>query len=331
MMQGCENPQTKALRRRAPHVSYQPAEALTNASHAPHTLALFTFDNSPTTTGHPLEVRVPLECLGVAPPVEIWEVDAPVSRGMDDTLRWSAGAGWLFAVIELDEREYGGPIATARMAYERLHRFVSSRAEHHVLRVWNYLDAINQGDGDSERYKLFCSGRVSGMGDFFAEGFPAATAIGHNGPVHLLQVYLLACDQPGTRVENPRQVSAWHYPREYGRTPPSFARAMTLPAQDVLAISGTAAVVGHRSAHQNDLDAQLEETLTNLDALLTSAGMPASFDAQSPLKVYVRHRAEAAHVRDFLQRRLPNVPLLLLHGDVCRRELLVEIDGWRYA
>jgi len=25
------------------------------------------------------------------------------------------------------------------------------------------------------------------------------------------------------------------------------------------------------------------------------------------------------------------VPVLLLHGDICRSELLVEIDGWRYA
>ena len=36
-------------------------------------------------------------------------------------------------------------------------------------------------------------------------------------------------------------------------------------------------------------------------------------------------------VRAFLKRRLPGVPVLLLHGDICRSELLVEIDGWRYA
>lgn len=331
MMHGRENPQINALRRRAPHVSYRPTEALVGALQAPNTLAVFSFDHHRVENNQPRTVQVPLECLDALPPLEVWQVDAPVHHGNDGALRWSAGAGWLFVMIELDDREHGGPAATAHMAYDQLHRFVGTRAERNVLRVWNYLDAINQGDGDSERYKLFCSGRVSGMGDFFAEGFPAATAIGHNGPAHLLQVYLLACDQPGTRVENPRQMSAWRYPREYGRTPPSFARAMTLPAQDALAISGTAAVVGHRSAHQNDLDAQLEETLINLDALLTSAGMTTGFDKQSPLKVYLRHRADAIHVRNLLQQRLPDVPLLLLHGDVCRSELLVEIDGWRYA
>jgi chorismate lyase/3-hydroxybenzoate synthase len=28
---------------------------------------------------------------------------------------------------------------------------------------------------------------------------------------------------------------------------------------------------------------------------------------------------------------VPHAPRLMLLGDVCRRELLVEIDGWRYA
>jgi chorismate lyase/3-hydroxybenzoate synthase len=45
----------------------------------------------------------------------------------------------------------------------------------------------------------------------------------------------------------------------------------------------------------------------------------------------VRHLADAPRVRERLQQRLPGVPVLLLHGDVCRSELLVELDGWRYA
>ena len=154
------------------------------------------------------------------------------------------------------------------IAYAALREFVAARAERHVVRIWNYLGAINRGEGDAERYKHFCDGRAQGMGAFFAEGFPAATAIGHLGHEHHLQIYLLACDQPGQRVENSRQVSAWRYPRQYGCIPPSFARAMSLPTQDALAISGTAAVVGHASAHQDDLNAQLGETLANLESLL---------------------------------------------------------------
>lgn len=297
----------------------------------PGALAVFAFTTAGSDLDDPRYLQVALEGLDAPTPLELWQVDGPVSCGVDGALRWSAGGGWLFVAIELDERAHGGPCATATLAYRALHRFVAEHDAQHVLRIWNYLGAINHGEGDTERYKHFCEGRAAGMGDFFAEGFPAATAIGHRDVVHRLQVFLLACDEPGDRVENPRQVSAWRYPRQYGRTPPSFARAMTLPARDALAISGTAAVVGHASAHQDDLDAQLAETLINLEALLSSSGMPAGFDSQSPLKAYVRHAADAPRVRAFLQEHLPGVPVLLLHGDICRRELLVEIDGWRYA
>ena len=297
----------------------------------PGTLAVLGFGAGTPSIDDPRWLRVEQEPFDAPAPLELWQVEAEVSHGRDGDLNWSSGGGWLFAAIEPDEREHGGPAGAARHAYERLRHFVGNRAEHQVLRIWNYIGAINRGDGDQERYKQFCDGRAQGQGDFFAEGYPAATAIGHHGAEQHLQVYLLACTHPGERVENPRQVSAWHYPRQYGRTSPGFARAMTLPAQDVLAISGTAAVVGHASAHAGDLEAQLNETLTNLEALLASADMPAGFDTHSPLKAYVRHPADAPRVREILHQRLPGVPVLMLHGDVCRSELLVELDGWRYA
>ncbi len=330
MIQGCENPKVELLARRAPRISYRLADVDAVLAE-PGTLALFSFGTDTPTTDDPRHFQVALEGLDAPSALELWQVDGDVSCGEDGALHWSAGGGWLFASIELDEREYGGPEGAASAAYAALREFVGGRAEQQVLRIWNYLGNINQGAGDSERYKHFCDGRAQGMGAFFTEGFPAATAIGHHGPEHRLQVYLLACDQRGQRVENPRQVSAWRYPRQYGRTPPSFARAMALPAQDALAISGTAAVVGHASAHQDDVDAQLDETLLNLEALLVSAGMTSGFDTQSPLKTYVRNSGDAARVRAFLKRRLPGVPVLLLHGDICRSELLMEIDGWRYA
>ncbi|MEO8777825.1 MAG: pteridine-dependent deoxygenase [Rhodanobacter sp.] len=330
MIQGSETPHVEAQLRRAPQVSYRAADAATLLSE-PGTLAVFGFGPGAPERVDSRYLQVAMEAFDASPPLELWQVEASVNHGTEGALQWSAGGGWLFAAIELDEREHGGPCATADLAYATLHHFVAGRSARHVLRVWNYIGAINHGDGDAERYKRFCEGRATGMGNFFAEGFPAATAIGHRAEGHRLQVYLLACDQAGGRIENPRQVSAWRYPREYGRTPPSFARAMILPARDALAISGTAAVVGHASTHQDNLAAQLGETLTNLEALLSSSGMPAGFDKLSPLKVYVRHAADVSRVQAFLHEHLPGVPVLLLHGDICRRELLVEIDGWRYA
>jgi chorismate lyase/3-hydroxybenzoate synthase len=64
--------------------------------------------------------------------------------------------------------------------------------------------------------------------------------------------------------------------------------------------------------------------------LLGRAALPA-FDASSPLKIYVRRPQDAQDVSAALARHLdPSVPRILLQGDICRRELLVEIDGWRF-
>jgi chorismate lyase/3-hydroxybenzoate synthase len=141
-------------------------------------------------------------------------------------------------------------------------------------------------------------------------------------------VYALCAVDAGAVLENPRQVSAWKYPRRYGPDAPNFARAMQLP-RGGLAISGTAAVLGSDSHHLRDVAAQTAEAITNLRALLASAKLPA-FAAASPLKVYVRDPADVASVSAVLARELAvSVPRLLLQGDICRRELLVEIDGWR--
>jgi chorismate lyase / 3-hydroxybenzoate synthase len=330
MAQASENLQVQTGLVRSPRVTYRMADPQA-ALAEPGTLAAFGFGAGSPGSDDPRWLHVALECFDAPAPVELWQIDGEVACGRQGAVRWSAGGGWLFAAIELDEHDFGGTEGAARQAYTDLCRFMSTRSERCVLRIWNYIGAINHGDDDAERYKQFCDGRAAGLGDFFAKGFPAATAIGHHDRSHLLQIYLLASVEAGLAVENPRQVSAWRYPRQYGRTSPGFARAMLMPARDALAISGTAAVVGHASTHEGDLEAQLNETLTNLEALLAKADMPAGFDTHSPLKAYVRHPVDAPRVRDILHRRLPGVPVLMMHGDVCRRELLVEIDGWRFA
>ena len=62
-------------------------------------------------------------------------------------------------------------------------------------------------------------------------------------------------------LENPRQLAAWRYPRQYGPRPPTFARAMLAPdaVRLPLMLSGTGAVVGHASLQDDDLQAQLGE------------------------------------------------------------------------
>ncbi|MDQ2703421.1 MAG: pteridine-dependent deoxygenase, partial [Pseudomonadota bacterium] len=170
---------------------------------------------------------------------------------------------------------------------------------------------------------------------FDTRRLPAATAIGRCDEARILQVYWLAAAAPGSPLENPRQVSAWRYPREYGPQPPSFARAMLPPTDSrmPLLLSGTASVVGHATLHAGALLAQLRETFANFDALLAAArdsqpALPPEFGPGTRLKVYVRDRDDMDAVAGALQERFGDrVPRIVLHAAICRRDLAVEIDG----
>lgn len=313
-------------RQPALHIAYHEETASASLERA-GTLAVLAFGRGAEDSDDPRYLRIPLPILSPATWRETWSVAAAVAAGRDGELRWSAGGGWRFVAIETDEDPLGGIEAASEHAYRLLLAHVAACPERHLLRIWNYLAAINEGDGDHERYRLFCNGRARGLAARGVTRYPAATAIGHHGTRGRLQVYALCAGEPGTALENPRQVSAWRYPRQYGPTAPSFARAMRLPGAG-LAISGTAAVIGHASRHHEDAVGQANEVFANLHSLLARAGL-AAFDAHSPLKVYVRNPADVAAITAALARHLDaSVPRLLLQGDICRRELLVEIDGW---
>jgi chorismate lyase/3-hydroxybenzoate synthase len=288
-------------------------------------LAVIGFGASAPASSDPRVLRIGLEPMST-PLFEVWRGVAPIRSGREGELCWSSDGEHLFFSIELDEAVYGDISAAAEHAYACIGKFLAASDAPHLLRLWNYLDAINVGAGDDERYRRFCDGRARGMDAHVPARYPAATAIGRHDGVRHLQIYGLAARHAGTPVENPRQVSAWRYPRQYGPTAPTFARGMR-SGPDQLLISGTAAVVGHASRHAGDLDAQLDETLANLESLVQQADA-STLGARSLLKAYVRREQDAARVAEVLHARLPDVGgLLLLAGDICRGELLVEIDG----
>lgn len=294
-------------------------------------LAVIGFgDSAPATRADARYLHVALQPVGAAA-FEVWRVQGTVTTARAGELRWASDGDYAFGVIELDETPHGDIEGAAATAYRNLVAWLAASPTPHVLRIWNYLDAINLGSGDAERYRRFCSGRASGLTPGFVDAYPAATAIGVRDGRRLLQLYWLAARSAGTALENPRQVSAWRYPREYGPHAPSFARAMRAPTPMAqVYISGTAAIVGHRSHHRENVVAQLDETLTNIGSLLAAARIEsgAHFGANCLLKVYVRRDADIAAVRVLLAARLPaDTPLLLLRGDICRSELLIEIDG----
>ncbi len=224
--------------------------------------------------------------------------------------------------------------AAAESAYRQLLAIARPSAHPYLIRIWNFLGAINVGEGDAERYRRFCVGRNAAVDAMFRNPPPAATAIGATDADAPLSVVALCSAQPAIALENPRQTPAWQYPREYGPVPPGFSRGAVLRDGEgaVLLASGTASIVGHVSLHVGDVMAQLDESLANLHVLLDEGsrhgGERFRMDGVQALRVYLRHADALDAVRARLDALgLPPDRVAFLQGDICRAELDVELEG----
>jgi hypothetical protein len=136
-------------------------------------------------------------------------------------------------------------------------------------------------------------------------------------------------------VENPLQISAYDYPGNFGPRAPSFARASVVPGTNssTVFISGTAAIRGHATIAPQSVSGQLECTLENLRAISTACGLGAHLDAGGRstrhFKIYLRCAADQPQVAAVLNEQLltPSDHVTYLEADICRAELLVEIEA----
>lgn len=278
-------------------------------------------------------LAVPLPALDTATP-ETWIGGADSQAREHEGIRYASDGTWLMGELRIDAPHSENIEDAAFTAYQRLLAFTAASGYPHLLRVWNFLDRLNQGAGDAERYRRFCVGRHRAIAlPGFERRLPAATVIGSREPG--LFISFLAGRLPGLQVENPRQTSAFHYPRDYGPISPSFSRA-TLLGQNLL-VSGTAAVVGHLTQHPHDALAQCDEMLANVEALLANARQqhferaPGAWLPQA-LRLYLRHGADRVRVMPRVHAAFgPQAPISLLQGDISRSDLMLEIEGvWAF-
>jgi len=299
-----------------------------------HALCEFRFEPI-SADADPRRIAIDLEPLPGADAGDLWRSALPVRYGWDGDVGYSENDEVLMMQLRLDEPALADMEQAVYQAYVRIAGFVAARGYPELWRIWHYLGAINQGEGDAERYRQFCIGRYRAVADGadFEARLPAATAIGTRGGG--LSIIVLAGKRPGLQVENPRQVSAFRYPRPYGLRSPSFSRATLLPCADGprLLVSGTASIVGHATAFAGDAAAQLRQIAANLQALLAHAvhtrlpGREAREFAADSYIVYLRHAEDLPNVREELRQHFSDAPMRLVIGDICRSELLIEVEA----
>ncbi len=264
---------------------------------------------------------------------ESWRSHGRLRGGQLGAARFAGDEHLMLGELVLSERDFGGIGTTTHEAYRRILDYVPGSGYPYVLRIWTYFSRINEGEGDTERYRQFCVGRQLALERAWFEADPAATVIGLPDTSAKVRVLWLASKTPGRMLDNPRQMVPRNYPPEYGPEPPRFSRAAIWQCArgSVLLISGTASLVGHSSRHPGRLDNQLAETKRNLDSLLKVANEAMETESQfgpgTVLRAYVREEEHFYATEKFLTEAFPGAVFTVLQGDVCRKELLCEIEG----
>ena len=295
---------------------------------------------------------VPMQRLDAGESIcEVWHGSGPLTQGRCGDIHYRHDDEVLFGVIALSETlfEAGAgktPLQqTAESVYRQVFALLDTLHYPYLFRFWNYIADINAHSFGLERYRQFNLGRQDA---FLAHGrdvvgnVPAACALGFGqggfgqggstrGP---LTIAFLAGRVAPLNIENPRQISAYQYPQQYGPRSPTFSRAslVRLGQDEVLFVSGTASIVGHATLHPADVVAQTRETMANIEAVLDEANHLASKPgvdlASLHYKVYVRHPADLAQIRAELERIVGIASnAVYLQAEVCRQDLLLEIEA----
>lgn len=215
--------------------------------------------------------------------------------------------------------------AQARSAFEVMQTALAQCgfAVTDTVRTWIYLDRL------LEWYDEFNAVRTAFFEEtgIFNAMVPASTGIGAGNPFGAaIMMDVLAVQPRDSRVSIREVVSPLQNPALDYKS--SFSRAVELafPTHRALYISGTASIAPDgKTVHQDDPGAQIELTMDVINALLRSRDMEWS-DLFRGI-VYFKDMAHRPLFEECCRaRNIPGFPLAVSHADVCRHDLLFEIE-----
>jgi enamine deaminase RidA (YjgF/YER057c/UK114 family) len=192
-----------------------------------------------------------------------------------------------------------------------------------IARTWLYLNDLLEwyDEFNAVRTRFF---KERGT---FEKMVPASTGIGAGTAAGEEMVCALLAVKPkhdGVKVfavPSPLQCPALDYKS-------SFARAVEIdqPGSRLLTISGTASIEpGGATVHLDNCEKQIELTMEVVHAILKSRNM--DWEDTSRAIAYFKNIDEAHLLEKYcLENNLPELPVAISHADVCRHDLLFEIE-----
>jgi len=218
-----------------------------------------------------------------------------------------------------------------------------------IVRQWNYIANITLVKDDKQHYQEFNDARSHFYNQTnWPAGYPAATGIGtENGGV-VVDLFAVTPKKENVSIfalDNKLQVAAHAYSQQVligqedaifkTRTTPKFERGKVVYAnkESLVYISGTAAIRGEASLEGVGIKTQTVTTLENIDYLtsvenLQEAGVPCVKAVEmKSLRIYLKEPQYYDEAKKVVDSMSPEVPSVYLLGDICRDNLLIEIEG----
>ncbi len=220
-----------------------------------------------------------------------------------------------------------------------------------IVRQWNYIEEIlgnyEQGNHKSQNYQLFNDIRTEYYSRTpFVNGYPAATAIGMDFGGIIIDTIAVKIDIPEAIVpiKSPVQIDAHNYSAfvlaknkimcEFNNTTPKFERAklLKITSNSCIFISGTAAIKGQKTVKKLSAGEQTELTIDNIVKLISAENLKRQGIETSTngifesIRVYVKFESDIEIIKEICFQRFPTILKVFLIADVCRPELLVEIE-----
>jgi enamine deaminase RidA (YjgF/YER057c/UK114 family) len=217
-----------------------------------------------------------------------------------------------------------------------------------IIRQWNYIEniAIVEDVEDApQNYQDFNDVRARYYDRVqFDQGYPAATGIGQDtGGVIIGFVAVSDSDIITIKpIANPGQIDAHRYSElllecsSEEKCTPKFERAklVTIGSRNYVYVSGTASILGEETVHAGDVEKQTLTTIENIKRLFSKENqdkLGLDFNVAkiqfSHLRVYVKYKKDIPAVQKVCDAELNCKSSLFLESDVCREDLLVEIEG----
>ena len=198
-----------------------------------------------------------------------------------------------------------------------------------IIKIWHYLPQLLKTYADSKtNYSLLCEAReVIYKEKYKDSSFPAATVIGIEGNKILIYFLAAACKDYNA-IENKRQVSSYDYPQNIFLEKPMFSRAVSFTdiegADKKIIISGTASIKGYESIHSMNVLNQLDEALKNYQTFVNIKGNNTNL-----CRIYLTksQKIYSAEITKKLDNIFDYNNYILLEGEICRNNLLIEIEG----